>query len=119
MQKPIIESASTSSPAAPIVSTNYRWIVCALLFFATTINYIDRQILALIKPILDEQLHWTNEQFGLTNAFFQLSYAVSLLIFGWVVDRFGTKIGYAASIAAWRGAALGHALVSTIRGFFV
>ena len=81
--------------------TRYRWVVCALLFFATTINYIDRQILALIKPILDEQLHWTNEQFGYTNAFFQLSYAVSLMIFGWLVDKYGTKIGYAVSIAAW------------------
>ncbi len=98
--------------------TNYRWVVCALLFFATTINYIDRQILALIKPILDEQLHWTNEQFGYTNAFFQLSYAVSLLIFGWFVDKFGTKIGYAVSIAAWSVAAIGHALVASIGGFY-
>ena len=104
--RPVAPAAST----AP--STSYRWIVCALLFFATTINYIDRQILALIKPILDEQLHWTNEQFGLTNAFFQLSYAVSLLIFGWLVDKFGTKIGYAVSIAAWSLAAIGHALVN-------
>ena len=65
------------------VRTQFRWVVCALLFFATTINYIDRQILALIKPILDEQLKWTNEQFGYTNAFFQGAYALSLLIFGW------------------------------------
>ncbi|MBL9204056.1 MAG: MFS transporter [Opitutaceae bacterium] len=110
-----------SQPArdSAVPSTNYRWIVCALLFFATTINYIDRQILALIKPILDEQLHWTNEQFGLTNAFFQLAYALSLLIFGWVVDRYGTKIGYAVSIAAWSVAAIGHALVNTISGFYI
>ncbi len=99
-------------------SGSYRWVVCALLFFATTINYIDRQILALIKPILDEQLHWTNEQFGYTNAFFQLSYAVSLLFFGWFVDRFGTRIGYAVSIAAWSLAAIGHALVGSIGGFY-
>src|SRR5438876_7577343 len=109
----------STSPSVPAGQqpTNYRWVVCALLFFATTINYIDRQILALIKPILDEQLHWTNEQFGYTNAFFQLSYAVSLLIFGWVVDRFGTKTGYTASIAAWSIAAISHALVTTISGF--
>ena len=109
---------SQTAPSSAAPSTNYRWIVCALLFFATTINYIDRQILAMIKPILDEQLHWTNEQFGYTNAFFQLSYAVSLLIFGWVVDRFGTKTGYAASIAAWSVAAISHALVTTIGGFY-
>lgn len=110
-----MSSAPTSSTQP---STNYRWIVCGLLFFATTINYIDRQILALIKPILDEQLHWTNEQFGYTNAFFQLSYAVSLLIFGWIVDKWGTKIGYAVSIAAWSVAATGHALVMSITGFY-
>ncbi len=109
---------SQTAPSSAVPATNYRWIVCALLFFATTINYIDRQILALIKPILDEQLHWTNEQFGYTNAFFQLSYAISLLIFGWVVDRFGTKTGYAASIAAWSVAAISHALVTTIGGFY-
>ncbi len=101
------------------LSGRYRWVVCALLFFATTINYIDRQILALIKPILDVQLHWTNEQFGYTNAFFQLSYATSLLIFGWLIDRFGTKIGYATSIAAWSVAAIGHALVTSLGGFYV
>ena len=108
---------SASGPAQ--TPTSYRWIVCALLFFATTINYIDRQILGLIKPLLDEQLGWTNEQFGLTNSFFQGAYALSLLIFGWLIDKYGTKIGYAASIFAWSLAALGHAFVNTISGFFV
>ena len=105
------------TPSAP--ASHYRWVVCALLFFATTINYIDRQILAIIKPILDEQLQWTNEQYGLTVSLFQGAYAVSLLLFGWMVDRFGTKVGYAVSIAAWSVAAVGHALVSTIAGFYV
>ncbi len=103
----------------PAPATNYRWVVCALLFFATTINYIDRQILAIIKPILDEQLHWSNEQYGLTVSLFQGAYAVSLLVFGWIVDRFGTKIGYAVSITAWSVAAIGHALVASISGFYV
>lgn len=97
----------------------YRWLVCALLFFATTINYIDRQILALLKPMLDEQLHWTNEQFGMVNAFFQGAYGIGLLFFGWFVDRFGAKIGYGVSIAAWSLAAAGHALVATVSGFAI
>jgi ACS family hexuronate transporter-like MFS transporter len=97
---------------------HYRWLICGLLFFATTINYIDRQILSLLKPILDEELRWTNEQFGQVNAAFQGAYAVGLLLFGVFVDRFGTKIGYAASIAAWSLAAAAHALVSTVGGFF-
>jgi ACS family hexuronate transporter-like MFS transporter len=94
-----------------------RWAVCALLFFATTINYIDRQILSLLKPILDEQLHWTNAEFGMVNSAFQGAYGLSLLGFGWFIDRFGTKIGYTVSIAAWSVAAMGHALVGSVSGF--
>jgi len=95
----------------------HRWAVCALLFFATTINYIDRQILSLLKPVLDDQLHWTNAEFGMVNSAFQGAYGLSLLIFGWLIDRYGTKIGYAISIAAWSLAAMGHALVGSVVGF--
>jgi ACS family hexuronate transporter-like MFS transporter len=102
-----------------VFSGRYRWIVCALLFLATTINYVDRQILSLLKPILDVQLGWTNEQFGLVNSAFQAAYAVGLLAFGWLIDRYGTKLGYAVSITAWSFAALGHALVASVSGFFV
>jgi ACS family hexuronate transporter-like MFS transporter len=106
----------------PVTQTSvvgrYRWVVCALLFMATTINYIDRQILSLIKETLDAQLHWSNKQFGLTNSLFQGAYACSLLFFGWFVDRKGTKLGYAVSIVAWSIAAIGHALVGSIGGFY-
>jgi MFS transporter, ACS family, hexuronate transporter len=95
----------------------YRWLVCLLLFLATTINYIDRQILSLLKPILDVELGWTNEQFGLTNSSFQAAYAVSLLFFGWFVDKYGSKIGYGVSIVGWSLAAMGHALVGSVTGF--
>jgi len=104
-----------TQPTAPV--GNFRWIVCSLVFFATTINYIDRQILSLIKPILDEQLHWTNAEFGYVNSAFQGAYGVSLLVFGWFIDRVGTKLGYAVSIAAWSMAAIGHALVGSVTGF--
>ncbi|MBI2518579.1 MAG: MFS transporter [Opitutae bacterium] len=107
---------SQSTPATSS-SGNYRWVICALLFFATTVNYIDRQILSLIKEILDREIGWTNTQFGLVNSAFQLAYAFGLLGFGWFVDRYGTKIGYAVSIAAWSVAAMGHALVFTFTGF--
>jgi ACS family hexuronate transporter-like MFS transporter len=95
----------------------YRWLVCALLFLATTVNYIDRQILSLLKPILDEELKWTNTQFGEVNAAFQGAYAIGLLCFGYLVDRFGTKLGYAISIAAWSLAAIAHAAVGSVSGF--
>ena len=97
----------------------YRWLICGLLFLATTINYIDRQVLALIKGTLDTELGWTNAQYGLANSAFQLAYAVSLFVFGWFIDRFGVKIGYAVSIAAWSLAAAAHALVGSARGFIV
>src|SRR3954463_4906590 len=85
---------------------NDRWLICGLLFFATTISYIDRQILSLLKPILDTELGWTNEQFGQVNSAFQAAYAVSILLFGAFVDRFGTKIGYGVSLLAWSLAAV-------------
>jgi ACS family hexuronate transporter-like MFS transporter len=99
--------------------TKYRWVICGLLFFATTINYIDRQILSLLKPILDDEIGWTSTQFGAINSAFQAAYGVSLFVFGWFIDKYGTKIGYATSIAAWSLAAIGHAVVSSLGGFFV
>ncbi len=97
----------------------YRWTICTLLFLATTINYVDRQILSLVKPILDVELGWSNEEFGIVNAVFQGVYGFGLLFFGWFVDRYGAKVGYAISIIGWSFAAMGHAAVSTVTGFIV
>lgn len=104
----------------PTPRSNHRWVILALLFFATTINYIDRSILSLIKPeYLDKELGWSNTQYGYVNSAFQFAYALGLLGFGWFIDRFGTKIGYAVSIVFWSVAAAGHAAVSTVFGFGV
>ncbi len=108
-----ILAAMNSRPAI----SRYRWVICALLFFATTINYMDRQILSLLKGTLDKEIGWTNEQFGWVNSAFQFAYAIGLLGFGWFVDRFGTKVGYAVSITAWSIAAMSHAFVGSFRGF--
>jgi MFS transporter, ACS family, hexuronate transporter len=97
--------------------TNFRWVVCALLFFATTINYIDRQILSLLKETLDKELGWSNAEYGMANSFFQLAYGLSFIGFGWFIDKYGTKIGYAVSIAMWSVAAAGHSLVHSVNGF--
>lgn len=96
----------------------YRWITCSLLFFATTILYFDRQILSLLKEPLASLLHWTDTQYGLVNSAFQLSYGLSLLLFGWIIDKYGTKLGYSLTIAGWSLAAAATALVSTLGGFF-
>lgn len=97
--------------------SNHRWVICGLLFLATTINYVDRQILSYLKPILDRELGWTNEQFGTVHGAFFAAYAASLLIFGRIVDRIGVKAGYALAIALWSVAALAHAWVGSVAGF--
>jgi len=98
---------------------NHRWLICALLFLATTINYLDRQILSLLKPILDERIGWTSAQFGLINSVFLGAYGIGLLGFGWFVDRYGARIGYAVSISMWSLAAMAHGLVGGVRGFLM
>lgn len=108
---------TSPAPAPSLLAGRYRWLVCGLLFLAITINYIDRQILSLIKEILDREIGWTNTQFGLVNSAFAFAYAFGLLGFGWFVDRFGTKLGLTVSISAWSLAALGHAFVFSFGGF--
>jgi ACS family hexuronate transporter-like MFS transporter len=88
-----------TTPASAVIG-RHRWLICSLLFAATTINYMDRQILSLLKPILDQERHWTNEQFAWVNSLFQGAYALSYVAFGWFIDKYGTKIGYGVSIAA-------------------
>ncbi len=94
---------------------SFRWFVVTLLFLATTINYIDRQILALLKPILDVELGWTNEEFGWVNSAFFGVYAASYVVFGWFIDKVGVKFGFSLSIVWW-GLALAahHAWSATI-----
>ncbi|MEO8334528.1 MAG: MFS transporter [bacterium] len=99
--------------------TRFRWLICGLLFLATTINYIDRQILALLKPMLDSELGWSNEQYGHVNSAFQASYAISYVAFGWFIDRVGIKVGYLVSLLCWSLAAIGHGFVGSVRGFTV
>jgi ACS family hexuronate transporter-like MFS transporter len=97
----------------------YRWTICALLFFATTINYVDRQILGILAPTLEKEIGWSEIQYGYIVMAFQAAYALGLVIFGRLIDRFGTKAGYAVSITIWSFAAMGHALVRTVFGFGV
>lgn len=97
--------------------TNYRWVVCALLFFATTINYIDRQVIGLLKPTLETEFRWTESAYSNIVAAFATCYALGYLIFGNFIDRIGSKLGYTISIIVWSIAALLHAAVKTTLGF--
>ncbi len=99
-----------------------RWVVCALLFFATTVNYMDRQVISLLKPILETELHWINPQaieqeYSYIVMAFTLAYAFGVLLFGWFIDKVGTKIGYAVSIVIWGLSSMSHALARTSLGF--
>lgn len=96
---------------------NYRWTICGLLFFATTINYLDRSVISLLKPYLEKQFNWTESDYSWIVIAFQLSYAAGMLFVGRLIDKIGTKMGYALSILAWSLAAMGHALARSTMGF--
>jgi ACS family hexuronate transporter-like MFS transporter len=95
----------------------YRWVICALLFAATSINYIDRQIIGVLKPTLQLEFGWTESSYGDVVFWFQAAYALGYLGFGRVIDRIGARLGYAAVVALWTAAHIAHALVSSLGGF--
>lgn len=97
----------------------YRWTICALVFFATTINYLDRQVISLVKEDLDKEFGWTNTDYANITVAFQLAYALAMFGVGRIIDKLGTKMGYALSLIMWSLAAIGHALVRSTAGFFV
>lgn len=86
-----------------------RWMICALLFFAATINYVDRQVIGILKPLLQQEFGWTELDYSWIVFSFQTAYAIGLLFFGKLIDRIGTKIGFALAIIIWSGAAVLHA----------
>ena len=96
---------------------NFRWTICALLFFATTINYIDRQILGILAPELQKIIGWSEVEYGNIVTAFQTAYALGLLLFGRFIDRYGTRIGYSIAILVWSVAAMAHAAARTAFGF--
>ena len=96
---------------------NYRWFIVALLFVATCINYIDRQIIGLLKPILEVEFSWSETDFGFIMMAFSAAYAVGLLVSGGVIDRVGTRMGYTVSILVWSVAGMLHAVARTVTGF--
>ena len=98
---------------------NHRWIICSLLFFATTINYLDRTILGILAPTLQREIGWSTIEYGYIITAFQAAYAIGTIIFGWFIDKYGTKIGYSISIIGWSIAAMATAAAHTIFGFGV
>ncbi len=95
----------------------YRWTVCALLFAVTTINYMDRQVLGILAPTLQRDLHWSETQYGNIVSSFTALYAFGFLGAGWWLDRVGVRRGFAMAVVAWSLAAIGQAFARTTAGF--
>lgn len=109
----------TVASDAQLKIRNYRWIILALLFLATTINYLDRQIIGLLKPTLEAQFNWTETDFAHIVMAFTAAYAIGLLFFGWLIDKIGTKLGYSITVVLWSLAGMLHAVARSAFGFGV
>lgn len=96
---------------------NFRWTIVALIFFATTINYVDRMVIGILAPTLEKQIGWSEIQYGYIVTAFTAAYAIGLLGIGRLIDIIGTKMGYAFALTGWSIAAMGHALARTVFGF--
>src|SRR5688500_7218074 len=113
-EPPIAARRSTTSAVAPAGRVGYyRWVVCALLFFAATINYVDRQVIGILKPTLQQQFGWSEIDYADIVFSFQLAYAIGLLLAGRLIDRVGTRIGFAIAVGLWSVAAMAHAEAAT------
>jgi ACS family hexuronate transporter-like MFS transporter len=111
-----IEESTPEVVPAPPKSDSYRWRICGLLFFATTLNYMDRQVLALLKPTLQDPIHGiglTEIQFAAIVSIFSAAYALGLLLAGRVIDKVGTRVGYAVAVTIWTVASMGHSLAGS------
>jgi ACS family hexuronate transporter-like MFS transporter len=96
---------------------NYRWVICALLFFATTINYVDRQILGNLSPTLQKTIGWNEQEYGYITSAFQAAYAIGLLAAGWAMDKLGTRRGFSLAVTIWSLAGMATAMVHSALGF--
>ncbi|HKY03632.1 MAG TPA: MFS transporter, partial [Blastocatellia bacterium] len=111
------ESPSSPPSETQSVIGRYRWVICALLFFATTINYVDRQVIGILEKDLQRIIGWSQLDFGNITAAFSAAYALGLLVSGRLIDRFGTRIGYAIAIVVWSVAGMATSLARSALGF--
>lgn len=117
-------ASATGGAAAVLENVNartgrYRWTICALLFFAATINYIDRQVIGILKPTLKSELGWDEIAYSNVVFWFQAAYALGFILMGRLMDRFGTRKGFSFAVFFWSLAAMAHSLASSVMGFGV
>lgn len=108
--------SKTENPVKAILG-KYRWYIVALLFFATTINYVDRAVLGVLAPTLRTEIGWSDQEYGYISAAFTLAYAIGFLFAGWFIDKIGTRLGYTIYLTIWSFAAAAHALANSVTGF--
>jgi ACS family hexuronate transporter-like MFS transporter len=106
----------TGDTVAPRIG-RYRWVICGLLFAATAINYVDRQMIGVLKPTLQAELQWTEVAYADIVFWFQCAYAIGYLGFGRIIDRIGARLGYAVTFSIWTLAHIGHGFVHSITQF--
>lgn len=102
-----------------IFAGRFRWVICALLFFGVTKNYMDRQVLGVLKGTLQHDLGWNDIDYGNLVFAFQAAYAVGMIFVGRLIDRLGTRVGYAVAMVFWSLASMGHAVANSLAGFMV
>ena len=112
-----IADGGTASPVPR--AGRYRWLIIALLFAATTVNYIDRTMLGLLAPVLGDDLGWSENDYGNIVTAFQAAYAMGFLLMGWLIDRFGPKVGYAIAISIWTIGHVAHGFASSVVSFMM
>src|ERR1700731_407111 len=111
------ESGSSPASSPNVRMGRVRWTVCAMLFVATSINYMDRQVIAILKPTLEHSIGMTEVSYGYIVDAFQIAYAIGLLAAGRLIDKLGTRIGYMLVMAVWSFSAMGHALAKSVPQF--
>jgi MFS transporter, ACS family, hexuronate transporter len=110
--EPTVEADAASSQM-----TRHRWVICALLFFATTINYVDRQVIGILKPTLSQEFGWSETDYANIVFWFQAAYALGLLLVGRFIDKIGVKWGYAIAVAVWSLFGMAHAAAYSVATF--
>src|SRR6202167_4505104 len=129
-EKPITESRLAGSAAPPVptitglresgfLAGRLRWVICAILFFGVTKNYMDRQVLGVLKGTLQHDLGWNDIDYGNLVFAFQAAYALGMIFVGRLIDRLGTRTGYTVAMVFWSLASMGHALANSLAGFMI
>jgi len=110
-----MQASSTTRPE----KSSYRWVICGLLFWVTTANYIDRSVFSNLAPELQKEFNWSTHDYWMMTMFFQGAYALSLMVSGRMIDLLGLRLGFVLAVAFWGLASLSHSLVTSLAGFFV